>query len=85
MTNFDAAFAGVGGCNFIPNATGNVSTEDVLHAMDGMGVDTGIDLEKAIAIGRRVQEMIGHTADSYVLKAGRNCDALEIMAAKKKA
>lgn len=83
MTNFDAAFAGVGGCNFIPNATGNVSTEDVLHAMDGMGVDTGIDLVKAIATGKLVQEMIGHTADSYVLKAGRNCDALEIMAAKK--
>lgn len=83
MTNFDAAFAGVGGCNFIPNATGNVSTEDVLHAMEGMGVDTGIDLVKAIANGKLVQEMIGHTADSYVLKAGRNCDALEIMASKK--
>lgn len=82
MTNFDAAFAGVGGCNFIPNATGNVSTEDVLHAMEGMGVETGIDLVKAIANGKLVQEMIGHTADSYVLKAGRNCDALELMAKK---
>ena len=84
MTNFDAAFAGAGGCNFIPNATGNVSTEDVLHAMEGMGVETGIDLVKAIANGKLAQQMMGHTADSYVLAAGRNCDAMEIMKARKK-
>ena len=71
---FDASFAGVGGCNFVPNATGNVATEDVVHACDQMGVDTGIDLDKCIAISRRVVEMLQHDTDSYILKAGASKD-----------
>jgi hydroxymethylglutaryl-CoA lyase len=40
---FDAALGGLGGCPFIPNAAGNIATEDAVHAFDAMGVDTGID------------------------------------------
>lgn len=71
---FDASFAGVGGCNFVPNATGNVATEDVVHALDQISVATGIDLDKCIAIGHRVVEMLRHDTDSYILKAGATKD-----------
>ena len=74
FSQFDASFAGVGGCPFVPNAAGNVATEDVLHALDEMGVETGVDVDKVIAIGRKVTGMLGHTADSYILKAGKSAD-----------
>ncbi|MCD8010145.1 MAG: hydroxymethylglutaryl-CoA lyase [Lachnospiraceae bacterium] len=74
FTQFDASFAGVGGCPFVPGAAGNVSTEDVLHVCDEMGVNTGVDIDKAIAISKRVVEMIGHSADSYILRAGKSKD-----------
>ncbi|MDD6212006.1 MAG: hydroxymethylglutaryl-CoA lyase [Clostridiales bacterium] len=74
FTQFDASFAGVGGCPFVPGAAGNVSTEDVLHVCDEMGVNTGIDIDKAIAISKKVIEMIGHSADSYILRAGKSKD-----------
>ena len=74
MTQFDASLAGVGGCPFVPGAAGNVSTEDVLHCLDEMGVETGIDIDQTIALSRKIVELIGHKADSYVLKAGQSKD-----------
>lgn len=73
---FDASFAGVGGCPFVPGAAGNVTTEDVLHMCDEMGVETGIDLDKAMAISRRVVEILGHSTDSYLLRAGKAKDLI---------
>lgn len=69
--NFDTSFAGVGGCPFVPGAAGNVATEDVLHMCEQMKLSAGIDLDKAIAIGRKVVGMLGHEADSYILRAGK--------------
>lgn len=71
FANFDSAFAGVGGCPFVPGATGNVASEDVVHAMKGCGVHTGIDLDMAIETARRVAEAVGHPTDSSMLRAGR--------------
>lgn len=71
ITSFETAFAGFGGCNFVPNATGNVSTEDVVHMMSEMRIETGLDLDKLLAVGRRAEEIMGHTGESYVLKAGK--------------
>lgn len=73
---FDTSFAGVGGCPFVPGAAGNVSTEDVLHMCDEMGVETGIDLDQAMAISRRVVELLGHPTDSYILRAGKSKDLI---------
>lgn len=73
---FDASFAGVGGCPFVPGAAGNVTTEDVLHMCDEMGVETGIDLDKAMAISRCVVEILGHSTDSYLLRAGKAKDLI---------
>ena len=76
FTQFDASFAGVGGCPFVPGAAGNVTTEDVLHMCDEMGIATGIDLDKAMAISRRAVELVGHPTDSYLLRAGKSKDLI---------
>ena len=74
FTRFDASFAGVGGCPFVPGAAGNVATEDILHACEQMNVKTGVDLDKAIAVSKRAVQLVGHPTDSYILKAGKAKD-----------
>lgn len=74
ITKLDGAFAGFGGCNFIPEATGNVSTEDLIHMLHEMGFETGTDLGKVIETGRLAETLLGHRAGGYVLRAGRCCD-----------
>ena len=76
FTQFDASFAGVGGCPFVPGAAGNVASEDVLHMCEEMGVATGIDLDKAMAISRSVVGLVGHSTDSYLLRAGKSKDLI---------
>ncbi|HWR40764.1 MAG TPA: hydroxymethylglutaryl-CoA lyase [Patescibacteria group bacterium] len=75
ITAFDGSFAGLGGCPFAPGASGNVATEDVVHMLHEMGIDTGINLEKAIMTARMAEQMAGHQAGGAVLKAGR-CEDL---------
>lgn len=71
FTQFDSSFAGVGGCPFVPGAAGNVATEDLLHMLDEMGIETGINLDKVLALSREVTQMVGHKTDSYLLRAGK--------------
>ena len=71
---FDACFAGLGGCPFAPGASGNIATEDAVHMLEEMGVETGYDLGRVIALGKYVQEIIGHDTGSFILKAGRCSD-----------
>lgn len=80
ITTFDGAFAGLGGCNFIPNATGNVATEDLVHMLHLIGVQTGVDLAGAVAAGRLAEQCVGHEGSGYVLRAGSNEDLLSRMA-----
>lgn len=75
ITTFDGAFAGLGGCPFAPGASGNVATEDVIHMLHEMGIDTGVNLEKAMATARLAEQLAGHQAGGSVLKAGR-CEDL---------
>ncbi|AJQ27145.1 Hydroxymethylglutaryl-CoA lyase [Pelosinus fermentans JBW45] len=75
ITTFDGAFGGLGGCPYIPGASGNIATEDVVHMLHEMGIDTRVDLLKAIATARTAQQMVDHQAESHVLKAGR-CEDL---------
>ena len=74
---FDGAFAGLGGCPFAPGASGNVATEDVIHMLHEMGIDTGIDLLKAMDTARLAAEFVGHPPTSAVLKAGRCIDLVK--------
>lgn len=71
---FDTSFAGLGGCPFVPGAAGNVSTEDVLHMLDEMGVETDINLDGVIRTSKMLLEMLNHPGDSYILKAGKSRD-----------
>ncbi len=52
---FDSSVAGLGGCPYAKGASGNVASEDVLYMLQGLGIDTGIDLDKLIAAGQRIQ------------------------------
>ena len=76
FTQFDSSFAGVGGCPFVPGAAGNVATEDLLHMLDEMGIETGIDLDQTMVLSREVTRMVGHQTDSYLLRAGKASDLI---------
>jgi hydroxymethylglutaryl-CoA lyase len=71
VTHFDASIGGLGGCPFAPGASGNVCTEDLVHCLHAMGVDTGIDLDALIAASRRVQDIVGRPLPGQVVKAGK--------------
>lgn len=73
---FDASFAGIGGCPFVPGAAGNVATEDVVHMCREMGIETNIDLDQLLAVSRQVTDLVGHATDSYLLRAGKCEDIL---------
>jgi hydroxymethylglutaryl-CoA lyase len=71
---FDAALGGLGGCPFAPGASGNICTEDLVNMCEEMGIATGIDLPKLIALSRGLPALLGHQVPGQVAKAGRNCD-----------
>ena len=77
MTQFDSSFGGLGGCPFVPGAAGNISSEDVIHMCDEMGVETGVDVVKVMALSRRLRDLLDHNLESYVLRAGRSSDLIE--------
>jgi hydroxymethylglutaryl-CoA lyase len=57
--NFDTSVAGLGGCPYAKGATGNVATEDVVYLLHGMGIETGIDLDKLIDAGQFISDALG--------------------------
>ena len=59
VTRFDTALGGMGGCPFIPGATGNIATEDTIYLLDSLGVETGIDLEAVAAVSQRMEAFLG--------------------------
>ena len=66
---FDSSVAGLGGCPYAKGATGNVSSEDVVYLLNGLGIETGIDLDKLIAAGQRISDTLGRANGSRVAKA----------------
>ena len=83
VTRFDASLAGLGGCPFAPGASGNISSEDVIHMLHEMDIQTGIDLDAVIRLARQLQEWVGHCTDSAILRAGKCSDLVSVAAAKK--
>ena len=71
VSRFDGGVAGLGGCPYAPGATGNIATEDMVNMLHGMGLETGIDLDKLLAIAEMHKEFIPHALDSSLLRAGR--------------
>ncbi|MBT2321765.1 hydroxymethylglutaryl-CoA lyase [Variovorax paradoxus] len=68
---FDTSVGGLGGCPFAKGATGNVATEDVVYMLHGMGIATGIDLDRLIDAGVYINEALGREPNSRVSKALR--------------
>ncbi|MBI5628010.1 MAG: hydroxymethylglutaryl-CoA lyase, partial [Candidatus Rokubacteria bacterium] len=71
VTQLDASIGGLGGCPFAPGASGNVCTEDLIHCLHAMGVETGVNLDALIATSRRVQEIVGRPLPGQIVKAGK--------------
>jgi hydroxymethylglutaryl-CoA lyase len=65
----DSAAGGLGGCPFAPGATGNVATEDVVYMLEGLGVRTGVDMQKLLAATNEITALIGRTPASRVANA----------------
>ncbi|MGM9489268.1 hydroxymethylglutaryl-CoA lyase [Ideonella sp. YS5] len=71
---FDASLGGIGGCPYAPGATGNVCSEEIVHALELMGYRTGVDLQRLIEAAKRLPALIGHDIPSQIVKAGRRLD-----------
>ncbi len=66
---FDSSVAGLGGCPYAKGASGNVATEDVLYMLNGLGIDTGVDLDRLILAGEEICAVLGRVTGSRVAKA----------------
>ena len=66
---FDSSVAGLGGCPYAKGASGNVASEDVLYMLDGLGINTGIDLTALVAAGQRISDVLGRPNASRVARA----------------
>jgi len=65
----DSAAGGLGGCPLAPGATGNVATEDVVYMLEGMGIRTGVDMQKLLAATNEITALIGRAPASRVATA----------------
>lgn len=70
IDRFDASLGGIGGCPYAPGASGNVCTEELVHMLELMGYETGVDLGKILGIAGQLPGLIGHDVPSQILKAG---------------
>jgi hydroxymethylglutaryl-CoA lyase len=70
IRDFDASVAGLGGCPYAPGAAGNLATEDLVYMLHGMGIETGVDLEKLIEAGRIAEAVVGRRLPGKVHQAG---------------
>jgi hydroxymethylglutaryl-CoA lyase len=69
VTVIDGSVAGLGGCPYAKGASGNVASEDVLYMLNGLGIETGVDLGKLVAAGRYISDVLGRPSGSKVSRA----------------
>ena len=69
VTTLDASIGGLGGCPYAPGAAGNLATEDLVFMLHGMGVQTGIELDRLVEAGELAQELIGRKLSGKYLQA----------------
>ena len=70
VDRIDASVGGIGGCPFAPGAPGNICTEDLVHMLHEMGIETGLDLLQLVECGRLVEQLLGHEVPGQVIKGG---------------
>ena len=78
VATFDASVAGLGGCPYAAGASGNVATEDVVYMLDGLGIETGVDLDRLVSIGQWICGVLGKEPAT---RAGRAIAAKKAKAA----
>ncbi len=69
LRTFDSSVAGLGGCPYAPGASGNVATEDLLYMLNGMGLHTGIDMQKLLTAGDFICDALNRPTNSKVARA----------------
>jgi hydroxymethylglutaryl-CoA lyase len=74
ITDFESSIGGLGGCPFAPRAVGNICTEDFVHRVHEMGIETGIDLDALLRVAEYAQEAIGRALPGMVMKSGKASD-----------
>jgi hydroxymethylglutaryl-CoA lyase len=67
---FDGSVGGLGGCPYAKGATGNVATEDLVHLLHEMGIETGVSLERLIECARLAQDLVGRPLEGHVARSG---------------
>jgi hydroxymethylglutaryl-CoA lyase len=70
IRDYDASVGGLGGCPYAPGAAGNVATEDLVYMLDGMGVATGVDLERLVEAGKVAESVVGRPLPGKVHQSG---------------
>ncbi|WP_041625356.1 hydroxymethylglutaryl-CoA lyase [Stackebrandtia nassauensis] len=70
VTEFDASVGGLGGCPYAPGASGNLATEELVHMLHDMGIDTGVDLDALLEVAVMAEGLVGRELPSGVLRAG---------------
>ena len=69
IATFDASCGGLGGCPYAPGATGNLATEDLIYMLDGMGIETGVNLDTLVEASRFIEPRVGHRLPSRYYQA----------------
>lgn len=70
IRTYDASVGGLGGCPYAPGAAGNLATEDLVYTLEGMGIRTGVDLEKLWRAGQIAEAIVGRELPGKVYRAG---------------
>jgi hydroxymethylglutaryl-CoA lyase len=70
IRDFDASVGGLGGCPYAPGAAGNCATEDLVYMLHGMGIETGVDLERLVEAGKAAESIIGRKLPGKVHQSG---------------
>ena len=74
ITRFDGSLGGLGGCPYAPGASGNICSEDAIHMLNAIGYDTGVNIDKLLAVARQLPGIVGHEVPGQVARAGRITD-----------
>ncbi|MCL4747114.1 MAG: hydroxymethylglutaryl-CoA lyase, partial [Burkholderiaceae bacterium] len=69
IARFDSSIAGLGGCPYAKGATGNVATEDVVYLLHGLGIETGLDLDRLVDTGQWISSVLGRKSLSRAANA----------------
>ncbi|MCJ7837586.1 MAG: hydroxymethylglutaryl-CoA lyase, partial [Burkholderiales bacterium] len=69
VATIDSSVAGLGGCPYAKGASGNVATEDVVYMLNGLGIETGVDLDRVFEAGRYICEQLQRIPSSKVARA----------------